>query len=156
MSQTFEDILQYAKHFLVSETKEQHVVLLCTAFYSIGRKPDNDICLLSDTVSRHHAQLVRVQSNAKEQYQLIDGNSDGERSRNGVRVNGQPVTCKLLKNQDRLSFGGVMNFTYLNGADILDVLTDITSERIHNHRLLLHYQLFLSNQDATSIMMGAS
>lgn len=154
MSRTFENILEHAKHFLVSETHEQHVVLLDKAFYSIGRKPDNDICLLSDTVSRHHAQVVRIQNKENGPYQLIDGNIDGERSRNGVRVNGQPVTCRLLQNQDRLSFGGVMNFIYLNGADILDFLTDITPERIHNGCLKLNSQIFLSNQDSTSIMMG--
>lgn len=154
MTRTLENILEYTKHFLVSETKDHHVVLLHKAFYSIGRKPDNDICLLSDTVSRHHAQLVRVQSSDHEQYQLIDGNFDGVRSRNGVRVNGQSVTCRLLKNQDRLSLGGVMNFTYLYGEDILDFLVDISPKRIHNSCLKLNYHLFLSNQDATSIMMG--
>lgn len=154
MTRTLDNILEYTKHFLLSETKEHHVVLLHAAYYSIGRKPDNDICLLSDTVSRHHAQLVRIQSSDNEQYQLIDGNFDGKRSRNGVRVNGQPATCRLLNNQDHLSFGGVMNFTYLHGADILDFLIDITPERIHNSCLKLNYHLFLSNQDATSIMMG--
>lgn len=154
MSPKHEYILGHATHFLVSETKEHHVVLLYTAFYSIGRKTDNDICLLSDTISRNHAQLVQVQSGDIEKYQLIDGNCDGDRSRNGVRVNGQPATCRLLNNRDWLSFGGVMNFTYINGDDILDYLIDITPERIHHHRLQLNSQLFLSSQDATSIMMG--
>lgn len=48
-------------------------------------------------------------------------------------VNLQHIGFSLII--ERLSFGGVMNFTYINGDDILDYLTDITPERVHNHRL---------------------
>lgn len=156
MTRTLEHILVHTRHILVSETIERQIILLSRAAHTIGRNPENDICLLSDNVSRHHARLIRIICGGLAQYQLIDGNREGIPSRNGVRVNGQPVSRQILKSNDCLTFGGVIKFSYLLGEDIFDFLANVPPERIHNDSLHLNHHHFLSNYDTTSIMMRNS
>lgn len=61
---------------------------------SLGRDPGNDLRLPSPQVSRHHA-VIEIQG---EEYSLTDLGS-----RNGTRVNGQPVTACGLHHGDRIS-----------------------------------------------------
>ncbi len=64
---------------------------------TIGRGPNNDIQLATDTsVSRHHAQLTRENS----RYILIDLESS-----NGTSVNGMRVTRTILRPNDEIMIG---------------------------------------------------
>jgi ABC-type multidrug transport system ATPase subunit/ABC-type multidrug transport system permease subunit len=64
---------------------------------TIGRTPDNDLVLSDLDVSRHHAQLRKSPTG---NYEIVDMNSH-----NGIYVNGQRVTSKLLTEQDLVSIG---------------------------------------------------
>jgi serine phosphatase RsbU (regulator of sigma subunit)/pSer/pThr/pTyr-binding forkhead associated (FHA) protein len=67
--------------------------------YVLGRNPDCDIVIAATSVSREHAQIVRVQG----RYYLADGDSDGRPSRNGTYLNNQPITARTpLKHNDRI------------------------------------------------------
>ncbi len=67
--------------------------------FILGRNPDCDIVIAATSVSREHAQIVRVQG----RYYLADGDSDGRPSRNGTYLNNQPITARTpLKHNDRI------------------------------------------------------
>jgi sigma-B regulation protein RsbU (phosphoserine phosphatase) len=67
--------------------------------FVIGRNPDCQIHIVSNSVSREHALIERVQG----RYYITDGDSDGRPSRNGTYVNNQPITSRTaLKHNDRI------------------------------------------------------
>ncbi|ULA58335.1 MAG: FHA domain-containing protein [Nitrospira sp.] len=64
--------------------------------FTIGRKPDNDLCLEDPAVSAHHARIVQVQ----EVLFLEDLSST-----NGSFVNEHPIDRRQLQDADALRFG---------------------------------------------------
>ena len=77
---------------------------------SIGRKDSCDIQLADGSVSSHHADILRTERDGEVCYILRDNDST-----NGTRVNNEPVTEKVLKNSDLISFGHVE--VLFDGAD---------------------------------------
>jgi len=68
----------------------------------VGRESDNDIQLLDDSVSRHHAEL----SNMPHTCEVQDRNSS-----NGTFVNGKQIQTAVLRHGDEVRFGNtVMRF----------------------------------------------
>lgn len=65
--------------------------------FTIGRKPGNDLMLLSSAVSRDHGAIVYD----NEAYYLVD-----KESKSGLYVNGKRVTRCELHHQDNISVGG--------------------------------------------------
>ena len=63
----------------------------------IGRVPDNDLVLPDLDVSRHHAELRKSPTG---NYEIVDLGSH-----NGIYVNGQRVSSKLLTETDLVSIG---------------------------------------------------
>jgi len=63
---------------------------------TIGRGPDNTIVVSDPSISTHHAQLLLE----GDTYRLKDLDST-----NGTRVNGKPVTERVLRFDDRIRFG---------------------------------------------------
>lgn len=63
---------------------------------SIGRYPDNDIVLPEDEVSRHHAEVRRLDGG----FHLVD-----LESLNGTKVNGAGVTDRRLEDGDVIQIG---------------------------------------------------
>jgi len=63
----------------------------------IGRTPDNDLVVPDLDVSRHHAELRKSPAGG---YEIVDLGSH-----NGIFVNGQRVTSKLLTETDLVSIG---------------------------------------------------
>ncbi|MGB7440819.1 MAG: FHA domain-containing protein [Coleofasciculaceae cyanobacterium] len=82
--------------------------------YSIGRDDSCDICLNSLFVSRRHATLVRrSQKKGKYEYELLDGDGEGQRSSNGISVNGRKIQqSHSLKHQDKVVFGSGVKAKY--------------------------------------------
>jgi tetratricopeptide (TPR) repeat protein len=92
---------------LVIEDEEGfHLVDLSDRAYTLGRDPQNDICLRSQFVSRFHA-VVRQQISAdgRRVFQIQDGSIEGKPSTNGVVINGKPVQQAVLNHQDLIVFG---------------------------------------------------
>lgn len=101
-------------HVLVIEEKtSRKTLLLKETAYTIGRDSSNSVVLLSKKVSRYHATLLRrmEQQNNSYSFWIIDGNLEGERSKNGVFVNDKRSLVQSLKHGDIITMGDV-KFTY--------------------------------------------
>ncbi|MBO0797491.1 MAG: SpoIIE family protein phosphatase [Blastocatellia bacterium] len=92
--------------------------------FTIGRKAENDLQLLSDTVSRQHAEIVYDDDT----YYLIDIGS-----KRGSFVNDQPVERIALQHQDRIRIGGdeeqkiyFLDYTIENASAIFDSSPQLT------------------------------
>lgn len=70
---------------------------------TIGRRPDNDVCLPFPAVSGEHAQVVTV---------LADSFLEDLGSTNGTIVNGKPVAKHFLRDRDAIDIGR-QRLTYL-------------------------------------------
>ena len=105
---------QYQKHLLIIEDdRGSRQLLLEKPLYSIGRDRECDIRLASFFVSRRHALLVQVPASEGECcYRIVDGDVDGQRSVNGLLVNGQMLKSHDLCNEDKVVFGPQVQFTY--------------------------------------------
>lgn len=66
--------------------------------FTIGSRPDNDLCLNVQGVSRSHARITSVGN---------DDILDDLGSTNGTLVNGQPVTRHILQNDDVIEIADV-------------------------------------------------
>ncbi len=103
-----------AFHILTfKEASGTRSVSLDAATVSIGRDPNNTIVLTSKAVSRQHAILLRLpQPGGGYRYRLLDGNSAGKPSTNGIIVNGKRCSAHDLNNGDLLMFGGQVKASY--------------------------------------------
>ena len=70
--------------------------MLAGTTVTVGREPENDVCLPFTTVSRRHAIFVKQ----AEEFELRDLNST-----NGTFVNDEPVTRVVLRSAVALRFG---------------------------------------------------
>ncbi|MFN9175878.1 MAG: diguanylate cyclase domain-containing protein [Synechocystis sp.] len=103
------------QHILVLEdSTHRRTIILEDYQYVIGRHSQTDIQLNSRQASRHHATLVRkINSKTQEEcFWIIDGDLDGNKSQNGVFVNGQKRLIHELKNGDLINFGCNINASY--------------------------------------------
>ncbi|MCC7040240.1 MAG: FHA domain-containing protein [Burkholderiales bacterium] len=73
---------------------------------TIGRRPDNDVCLPFPAVSGEHAQVVTI---------LADSFLEDLGSTNGTLVNGKPIVKHFLRDRDAIDIGR-QRLTYL--ADV--------------------------------------
>ncbi|MBD0345362.1 MAG: FHA domain-containing protein [Coleofasciculus sp. Co-bin14] len=117
--------IDFSKHSLdSSEPQEVHLLIveddkgsreftLNGEVYSIGRDPSCNIRLFSMFVSRRHATLVRQQQeDGNYKYQIIDGDQQGQRSANGILINGRKLQTHDLVNEDKIVFGPGVSAKY--------------------------------------------
>lgn len=92
--------------------------------YSIGRSPDNGIVIPSKLVSRHHATLLRREDTEEQNYSywIMDGDLKGNKSRNGLYVNGIKIISKPLKDQDVIQFskGVTAQFFKISNSQVIN------------------------------------
>lgn len=115
---------QPIEHILVFKEKHgKRTVLLESATCSIGRDPTNSIVLDSPLVSRHHAILLRltIPESAHHKFRLIDGDFQGKRSRNGLKVNGNQCLSHDLEHGDEICFAKDIVATYYAVANQADL-----------------------------------
>ena len=84
--------IPFAMHLIVDGQQ----VALTEGTTRIGRSPTADICLEDPSVSRRHAMILRE----GESVRILD-----DRSLNGVFVNGERVTARVLEDGDVLQLG---------------------------------------------------
>ena len=107
-----------AKHrqehvLIVIDGKGQKEIILRELSYTLGRGSGCDIHLQSQFVSRHHATLFRrVNKDGEQYYRIIDGDSSGKISVNGLLVNERKVLFHDLKNGDKVIFGPQVSAVY--------------------------------------------
>jgi len=102
------------RHFLALDNNHtRRVVQLVDAIYSSGRDPGNTILLENESISRHHAILMRVPLSAMDiRYRIMDGNMTGTPSLNGITVNGVRCGSQDLEDGDEIVFAGVIAARY--------------------------------------------
>jgi pSer/pThr/pTyr-binding forkhead associated (FHA) protein len=103
------------RHVLVlDDQKSRRSITLEESSYVIGRDPSSPIVLNDRQVSRHHATLIRVIDYATNQfsYRLIDGNLQGQKSSNGLLVNGKKIYSHGLKPGDFIQFSSSSRASY--------------------------------------------
>jgi signal transduction histidine kinase/DNA-binding response OmpR family regulator len=98
--------------------------------YSLGRDSRNSIVLRGRNISRQHAMLLRIPGTHLGQFifRLIDGNLNGQRSTNGLAVNGQSCTSRDLQNGDLMDFGGQVTAKYYAVYNLTDEDYDASYE----------------------------
>jgi pSer/pThr/pTyr-binding forkhead associated (FHA) protein len=112
----------HQKHILVVEDDQgRREVTLEESSYSLGRDAKCKIRLLSQFVSRYHANIFRrTDSNGNQYYQIVDGDANGKPSVNGLMINGHKMDVRDLEDEDEVVFGPqVKVIYYLQKADTL-------------------------------------
>lgn len=115
-------------HLLSIESRhKKYGILLEASTYSIGRDQRNSITLPFRWISRQHAILLRVTTPESNHYafRIIDGDFQGNRSTNGLWVNGKRCSSHDLKNGDRITFGKEITANY-------HILTAVSDEGIQH------------------------
>ena len=126
------DSLAQLHHILVIEDPSfEREILLDGATYSIGRHSSNDIVLSCQKTSRNHATLLRRTDvkTSKYSYWILDGDLQGNRSRNGIYINGKKSLVHELKQGDVIQFSGDAQARYKISSN----LTDRSSTSDYNH-----------------------
>lgn len=85
-----------AKLVVISDEMKDRTFELTEEKITVGRLPDNTICLENGAVSSHHAEMMKK----GDEYVLHDLNST-----NGTRVNGQRIVETRLSHGDSVWFG---------------------------------------------------
>ena len=110
---TAKPVIHREEHILiVTDGKGHREIKLKDEIYSLGRGVQCSIILQSQFVSRHHATLVRRKEEERNRYRLIDGDSEGNTSVNGLLINGKKVRFHDLKHGDKVIFGPQVEAIY--------------------------------------------
>ncbi|MBR8829828.1 MAG: hypothetical protein N5P05_001216 [Chroococcopsis gigantea SAG 12.99] len=119
------NVLPQFRHILVIEDqKARRIIALEEQTYSIGRESTNEIIIYEKVVSRQHATLLRIKKSPNldnYSYRIVDGDLNGNRSTNGVVINGNNYESHDLKHGDVIYFGGKAKASYYILSNSLDI-----------------------------------
>lgn len=101
-------------HILILESLfESQIIELKLSHYTLGRSQKNSLYIEDLEVSRHHATIVQESLNSSQiQYRIYDGKINGKKSTNGLIVNGQYCSERLLKPKDSILLGKNVRLSY--------------------------------------------
>ena len=138
--------------FVIEDQKARRIISLEEPTYSIGRESSNDIIIYDSVVSRHHATLIRIKPSPNidsYSYRIVDGDLEGNRSRNGLMINGQNTESHELKHGDVILFGSQSKASYYIVSTSLEIALfnplEISQYEISRHSL---------DGDSKSTMIG--
>lgn len=109
------DNLKKVNHILVIDAPNfRQTVSLEDSSYSIGRNTGNSIVIFSQKLSRRHATIVRKNSarDNNESFFIIDGDLEGNQSKNGIFVNGKKCREHELKHGDLINLSDDIRMSY--------------------------------------------
>ena len=110
---TAKPVKRREEHILiVTDGKGHREIKLTDETYSLGRGAQCDIVLQSQFVSRHHATLIKRKNDEGNYYRIIDGNTEGKTSVNGLLVDGKKVRFHDLKHGDKVILGPQVEAVY--------------------------------------------
>ncbi len=115
---------QNIRHLLVIEDDQgKRMITLQEVTCSIGRDPSNTIVLYSPRISRQHAILLRTTNPKIDGYlfRIIDGNLQGNRSRNGLTINGLKCFSHDLIYGDEIIFAEEIRARYYVSSNPSDI-----------------------------------
>ncbi|MEL6785935.1 MAG: EAL domain-containing protein [Cyanobacteria bacterium J06607_15] len=116
------DLAQTHHILIVQDPSFVREIQLDAATYSIGRHSSNDIVLSCQKTSRNHATLLRrtdVKTNQCS-YWILDGDLQGNRSRNGIYINGKKGLVHELQSGDVVHFSGDASVKYKTSTEPLN------------------------------------
>lgn len=97
---------------IVTDGKGRREIQLIEDTYSLGRGAQCTIVLQSQFVSRHHATLIKRKEEENKYYRIVDGDSQGKTSVNGLLIGGKKVRFHDLKHGDKVIFGPQVEAVY--------------------------------------------
>jgi diguanylate cyclase (GGDEF)-like protein len=98
---------------IVEDPQGRRTITLEDMKYSLGRKSDNQIVLRSKHASRYHATLIKKSIDRQNfSYWILDGDLEGNKSHNGIYVNGSKCLVHELKDGDLINFGCDINASF--------------------------------------------
>ena len=98
---------------IVEDPQGRRTIPLEEMKYSLGRKSDNQIVLRSKHASRYHATLIKKSIDRQNfSYWILDGDLEGNKSHNGIYVNGNKCLVHELKDGDLINFGCDINASF--------------------------------------------
>ncbi|MEO0011875.1 MAG: hypothetical protein RLZZ535_264, partial [Cyanobacteriota bacterium] len=108
------DLEQIHHLLLIEDPSFVREIQLDAATYSIGRHSSNDIVLSCQKTSRNHATILRRTDQKTNQcsYWILDGDLQGNRSRNGIYINGKKALVHELQSGDVIHFSGDASVSY--------------------------------------------
>ncbi len=110
---TAKPVKRREEHILiVTDGKGHREIKLHDETYSLGRGAQCDIVLQSQFISRHHATLIKRKNEEGNSYRIIDGNTEGKTSVNGLLVDGKKVRFHDLKHGDKVILGPQVEAVY--------------------------------------------
>lgn len=127
-------------HILIVEDEtSKRAFCLTEKHYTIGRDITNNITITEPQVSRYHATLIKVEVEVDNPigffYTIIDGDLEGNKSTNGLIINGKSCTEHSLRHGDNILFGGKSYANYYivsNPAMISFLITSPSSNKTTN------------------------
>ncbi|MDJ0716336.1 MAG: FHA domain-containing protein [Prochloraceae cyanobacterium] len=108
LQQQFEHILA------IEDEKNQRMITLKEDMYTLGRSGKTSILIVDRQVSRHHATIIRkrdIRIN-KSSFWIMDGNLNGQKSTNGLIINGKSCVSHKLKIGDIILLGSKTKIKY--------------------------------------------
>ncbi|MEG3438348.1 EAL domain-containing protein [Pannus brasiliensis CCIBt3594] len=117
-------------HIIVIEDESgRRTLSLEDVKYTMGRKYDNHIVLHSKQASRHHATLVKKGTDREGfSYWIVDGDLEGNKSHNGLYINGTKCSVHELKHGDLINFGCEINASYHQIVPLQDPENPISND----------------------------
>lgn len=106
---------QEFRHILIIEDRKgRRIVSLEDANYTLGRDSHNPIVIYDYQVSRTHATLIRKVDEETQNYcyRIVDGDLQGNRSTNGLLINGKSGISHELKHGDTIRFANDAKANY--------------------------------------------
>jgi len=127
---------------LVETPNFQSPLHLSSGLYTVGRNPRNTIVICSPKLSRKHAYFYKkISSNdSTVVYSVVDGDLQGNRSTNGLWVNGKQYLEKELKNGDIICLSDDVALRYYvikKPLEILDLETKFPKVLKHSQQMLV-------------------
>ncbi|MEA5535605.1 EAL domain-containing protein [Crocosphaera sp. XPORK-15E] len=99
---------------VLEDSHSRRTIPLEESKYYLGRHSGNSIVIHSRQVSRRHATLIRKfnRKTNQDSFWILDGDLDGNKSQNGIFINGQKCLLHELKDGDLINFGCEVNASY--------------------------------------------
>lgn len=134
-----------SRHILAIDSPEHNqVVALKEDFYSIGRHSQNKIVINSQEISRKHVTITKkIDKKTNSSYFILtDGDEKGNRSTNGILVNGSKCSEKILNHGDIIFFSNNIKATYyiINSNTMPPSDKNSSSFSEHRHTLIDYRQ----------------
>jgi tetratricopeptide (TPR) repeat protein len=105
---------QFEHYLILQDPEGQQRILLDSKSYVLGRSPENEIVLRSQSVSREHATLtgIVVPDPLLQIFRLSDGTPEKGKSTNGLLINGEMRDSWILMHGDEIVFSSNTSATY--------------------------------------------